>query len=407
LVRRIGSTGFHRCRNYAPSRVFDGTGQYEGRLPPPVAFSPFPGGKGNEGLYYHVSAGGMPRITQIAYAWKRYRTTVTHRIATLPIVILMPHSACNCRCVMCDIWKGNHHLQQLTEADVSGLLHTLVQLGTRQVVMSGGEALLNRNFFRFCEILRGAGMKISLLSTGLALKRNADRLVQLVDEIIVSLDGDGPVHDAIRNIPGAYRQLVEGIQQIRSLAPQLHITGRSVIHRLNFRHWPAIIRSAQEAGLDQISFLPADVSSHAFNRAQLWDAARQHEILIDREALPALKAIIEQIKVEFRQEFQSHFIAEPPEKIDKLYAYYAAFYGLNPFPWKKCNAPWVSAVIEADGTVRPCFFHEALGNIRQESLEEALNKQSSIQFRKQLDMATNPTCERCVCYLNLPLLAPR
>jgi len=367
---------------------------------------PCAGGIGNELLYYHVSAGGMARITDIAYAWKRYRTTATHRIATLPIVILMPHSACNCRCVMCDIWKGNHHLKQLTEADVSGILQTLVRLGTRQVVMSGGEALLNRNFFRFCEILRGAGMTISLLSTGLSLKRNADRLVELVDDIIVSLDGDEPVHDTIRNIPGAYRQLVEGVHQIRSLAPQFRITGRSVIHRLNFRHWPAIIRSAKETGLDQISFLPADVSSHAFNREQLWDAARQHEILITREELPALKAIIEQLKEAFQQEFQSRYIAESPEKIDKLYAYYAAFYGLNPFPWKKCNAPWVSAVIEADGTVRPCFFHEALGNIRQESLEEVLNKESSVRFRKALNMAANPTCERCVCYLNLPLLAP-
>lgn len=30
-----------------------------------------------------------------------------------------------------------------------------------------------------------------------------------------------------------------------------------------------------------------------------------------------------------------------------------------------CNAPWVSALIETDGTVRPCFFHRSLGNIHQ------------------------------------------
>ncbi|MEO5998836.1 MAG: SPASM domain-containing protein [Chitinophagaceae bacterium] len=35
---------------------------------------------------------------------------------------------------------------------------------------------------------------------------------------------------------------------------------------------------------------------------------------------------------------------------------------LDPFPFKKCNAPWVSTVIEADGTVTPCFFHEAIRN---------------------------------------------
>src|SRR5262249_27473536 len=133
------------------------------------------------------------------------------------------------------------------------------------------------------------------------------------------------------------------------------ITGRTVIHRLNFRHWPSIIRSAKEIGLRQISFLPADVSSHAFNRDIAWDKPRQNEILLSPEELPALQMIVDNLKHEFRQEFSSRFIAESPEKIQKIYDYYAAFYGLNPYPYKKCNAPWVSAVVEADGTVRPCF----------------------------------------------------
>jgi len=54
--------------------------------------------------------------------YKRYRTLQTHVISALPVVILMPHSACNCRCVMCDIWKDNKNLKQLTEDDISGLL---------------------------------------------------------------------------------------------------------------------------------------------------------------------------------------------------------------------------------------------------------------------------------------------
>src|SRR5712692_4562439 len=78
---------------------------------------------------------------------KRYLTLKTHKIYTLPVAVLMPHSACNCRCVMCDIWKGNGNLRQLSEADVRDLLVSLKQLNTRWVVMSGGEALLNPNLF--------------------------------------------------------------------------------------------------------------------------------------------------------------------------------------------------------------------------------------------------------------------
>jgi MoaA/NifB/PqqE/SkfB family radical SAM enzyme len=333
--------------------------------------------------------------------FKRYRTLQTHRISSLPIVILMPHSACNCRCVMCDIWKDNKNLKQLTEDDILDLLASLERLGTQQVLMSGGEALLNPNFFRFCEILQKQNIKVSLLSTGLTLKKNAEQLVQWVNDIIVSLDGNEEIHNNIRNIPDAYQKLKEGVKEIKSKKSKFKITGRSVIHRLNFRHWPEIITSAKEIGLDQISFLPADVSSHAFNREILWSDQRQHEILLDENELPMLKKITEGIIEKHAADFNNHFIAESPEKIRKIYSYYAAFYNLNPLPYKKCNAPWVSTVVEADGTVRPCFFHSPIGNIRERTLENILNSEESIRFRKNLDTDNDSTCLKCVCYLNL------
>jgi MoaA/NifB/PqqE/SkfB family radical SAM enzyme len=341
-------------------------------------------------------------LTQSLYqTFKRYRSLQTHKISALPIVILMPHSACNCRCVMCDIWKDNKNLKQLTENDIQELLISLRKLDTQQVVMSGGEALLNPNFFRFCEILQKQNIKVSLLSTGLTLKKHAEQLVTWVNNIIVSLDGNEEIHNSIRNIPDAFQKLKEGIQSIKSLAPDFKITARTVIHRLNFRHWANIIESAKEIGVNQISFLPADVSSHAFNREVLWSDRRQHEILLNKNEVQELKTVIENIIEEYTADFDSHFVAESPEKLRRIYSYYAAFYGLNPFPYKKCNAPWVSAVVEADGTVRPCFFHPPLGNIREHSLSTILNNDKSIGFRKNLDMNTDSTCVKCVCYLNL------
>ena len=336
------------------------------------------------------------------YSFQRYRTLQTDIIRALPIVILMPHSACNCKCVMCDIWKDNKNLKQLTEGDIQGLLSSLKKFGTREVVMSGGEALLNPNFFRLCEILHQQNIKISLLSTGLSLKKNVEQILTWIDNIIVSLDGNEEVHDRIRNIPHAFQKLKEGVQLIKSIDPKFRITARTVIHKLNFRIWDSIIDSAKEMGLDQISFLPADVSSHAFNREVLWSENRQHEILVEQNELPELSVVINGILENYEEDFESRFIAESPGKFRKIYNYYAAFYNLNPFPYKKCNAPWVSTVIEADGTVRPCFFHEPIGNIRDNSLEEILNSKESIRFRKDLDMDSNNTCVKCVCYLNLP-----
>lgn len=337
----------------------------------------------------------------IYQTYKRYRTLQTGVISALPIVILMPHSACNCRCVMCDIWKGNKNLKQLNENDISGLLDSLKKLGTQQVLMSGGEALLNPTFFQLCELLRNQNIRVSLLSTGLTLKNNAEQLIKWVNDIIVSLDGNENIHNLIRNIPDAYEKLKAGVQYIKKMERNFRITARTVIHRLNFRNWADIIESARDIGLDQISFLPADVSSHAFNREILWTEERQHEILPGRKEVAEIKAVIESVIEQYALDFERHFIAESPEKLGKIYEYYAAFYDLNPFPYKKCNAPWVSAVVEADGTVRPCFFHPPMGNIRNDSLENIVNSMESIRFRKELDMDKDSTCIKCVCYLNL------
>jgi MoaA/NifB/PqqE/SkfB family radical SAM enzyme len=340
-------------------------------------------------------------IQSLYQTYSRYLTLQTDKISSLPVVILMPHSACNCRCVMCDIWKGNQNLRQLEEKDIRGLLTTLKKFHTRQLVMSGGEALLNPNFFRFCEILKEQKIKISLLSTGLTIKKHAGQLVKWVDDIIVSLDGDEVIHDQIRNIPGAFYKMKEGIESIRAINPFFKISGRSVIHRLNFRRWPQIIQAAKDIGLDSISFLPADISSEAFNREHGWPENRQLEILPSLKELGELKEIMIQILDHCGAEFANGFILESPLKLQKIYYYYSAHHGLNPFPYKKCNAPWVSAVIEADGSVRPCFFHEAYGNIKSDPLEKILNGPEAIRFRKNLNMEKNQTCLKCVCYLNL------
>ncbi len=336
---------------------------------------------------------------------KRYATLKNHRIYTMPIIILMPHSRCNCRCVMCDIWKGNNNVQQLEESDVEKLLNSLITLKTKLVVMSGGEALMHPNFFRLCDILRSYKIKITILSTGLLLKKYANEIIAKTNEVIVSLDGSKEVHDKIRNIPEAFNKLKDGVAEIKNLNKEYRVTARCVVQKANFKDLPNIVDAAKDIGLDQISFLNADVSTDAFNRPNLWEDDKVKEVRLSRDEVDQFKEVIENLINTHSQDFKIGFIAESPEKLRRFYNYYAAFHGLCNFPTVTCNAPWVSAVIEADGSVRPCFFHAKIGNIRDSSLTESLNSSRSISFRKNLDTSTNPICKKCVCSLNLSPLA--
>ena len=115
----------------------------------------------------------------------------------------------------------------------------------------------------------------------------------------------------------------------------------------------------------------------------------------------AFDALLDEVIASHAADFASGFIAESPEKLRRLVRYYAALNGAGDFPPTRCNAPWVSTVIEADGTVRPCFFHHALGNIREQALGDILNSPEAIAFRRNLDLATDPICRKCVCTLHV------
>jgi len=340
-------------------------------------------------------------VNRMLQAGKRVLAQQTHKIYELPILILMPHSRCNCRCVMCDIWKANQNGRELTLEDFAPHLDSMRKLQVQQVVFSGGEALMHSNLWRFCEALKGLNIKITLLSTGLLLKPRAERIIQWCDEVIVSLDGSEAVHDRIRDTPRAYRKLAEGVATVKALREDFPITGRCVLQRLNYQDFPHIIDAAKSVGLDQISFLAADVSTSAFNRPEGLTGERAADIAPGAEEVKAFQEIVEQTVRSHASDFRRKFVAESPDKIRSLVQYYAALNGQAEFPRVRCNAPWVSAVVETNGDVLPCFFHQKLGNIHDQDLQQILNARESVAFRRKLDVKTNPVCRKCVCSLYL------
>src|SRR5882757_9021730 len=129
--------------------------------------------------------------------FKRLLTVTTHRIYQMPVLVLMPHSRCNCRCVMCDIWKANQNKQEISVEELQRHIGPFKKLKVKEVALSGGEALMHSNLWAFCKLLKEIDVRISLLSTGLLLARNATDIIGNVDEVIVSLDGGMVVHNLI------------------------------------------------------------------------------------------------------------------------------------------------------------------------------------------------------------------
>jgi MoaA/NifB/PqqE/SkfB family radical SAM enzyme len=323
-------------------------------------------------------------------------------ITHLPILILFPHSRCNCRCLMCDIWRSSSKTE-LASDDVARWIDEWRGLGVERVVLSGGEALMHSHLWELCDHLRAAGIGITILSTGLLLRRHAAELVQRCDDVVVSLDGPRAIHDQIRNVPRAYERLADGIAAVKDADPSVQVTGRCTVQRSNYDMLRAIVDAAHALRLDRISFLAADVSTDAFNRPDGWNADRVQQVALERQDLPRLAEEIDALEREYAGDFGSGFIAESPTKLRRrLHQYYAALLGDGDFFPNACNAPWVSSVIESDGTVRPCFFQPPLGNIHSAgSLGAILNSPEAIAWREGLDVQRDAICRTCVCTLSL------
>jgi MoaA/NifB/PqqE/SkfB family radical SAM enzyme len=313
-------------------------------------------------------------------------------LRSLPLATLYLTDRCNSRCVSCDYWRHGQHDMSL-EA-VARLLPSLTALGTREVLISGGEPLLNPQWAAIATLLRGHGLRLLLLSSGLALAKHAREIGALFESVTVSLDGtDRDSYAAIRGVD-AFDKVCEGI---RAAAQQGLATGlRVTVQRGNYRRLSRFVTLARELGASSISFLAADVSNpQAFGRR---DGERSDaDIALRADDLPHLAAAIDAVEREHADDFRSEFILESPAKLRRLQAYFHAICGLGDFPPVRCNAPEFSAVIEADGSLRPCFFISGPGHVADGDLAGSLNAPAMRRLRADIRAQARRECARCVC----------
>jgi Fe-coproporphyrin III synthase len=319
------------------------------------------------------------------------------RLERLPLVTLYLTERCNSRCVTCDYWR--HGRIDMNLEAVQRLIPGLQRLGTQVALLSGGEPLLNPEWPSIAQVLRDAGLKVWLLTSGLSLAKHARRAADVFDAITVSLDGtDRETYQAIRGLD-AFENVCDGIQAAakHGVAAGLRVT----LQRANFRQLPAFVSLAKDLSARQVSFLAVDVANpHAFGRTDGFSS----DLALRPEELPELDELLRAVEVENAAEFRSGFIAESPAKLRRILQYFAAIHGKAPYPEVHCNAPEFSAVIGATGRVQPCFFISGpaeagalRGGAAPDGLSSALNGERMRELRGSIRAGARAECKTCVC----------
>jgi Fe-coproporphyrin III synthase len=324
---------------------------------------------------------------------------------------------------MCDIWKSTEN-REFTPEQLEAQMPAIERLGVRWVVFTGGEPLMHSDLFTLARRLRTAGIRVTILSTGLLLARFAREIIGEIDDVIVSLDGPEEIHDRIRRVPGSFRAIAEGIAALRAIEPSYSVAARSTVQKQNHTCLVQTVEAARGIGLASISFLAADIVSNAFgregdlvrsltvavqeresrvnmnrdregaNKGASWSAEKQAEISLAAEEIGTLERQIEELIARRRP-----FVIDSPEHLRRIVRHFKAHLGLQQFAAPRCNAPWKSAVLETNGDIRPCFFHPITASAAGAALDDALNTTEARRFRESLDVSENPVCRRCVCSL--------
>jgi MoaA/NifB/PqqE/SkfB family radical SAM enzyme len=312
-------------------------------------------------------------------------------LLALPLLTLHLTDRCNSRCISCDYWR--HGRVNITPDSVRALLPGLKELGTRTILVSGGEPLINPDWPEIAELLRASGLELWLLTSGLSLAKHAAKVARLFQSVTVSLDGTDPEsYRAIRGVD-AFDVVCEGIRAVA--AAGIPVSVRVTVQRANYRDLNRFVTLTRELGAHQVSFLAADVSNNtAFGR----QSGETPDIALRSEDLPIFQATLDTLVRDRKAEFASGFIAESPIKLRRLLNYYRAICGLGDFPEVRCNAPEFSAVVETDGRVRPCFFIPGAANAKIETnLSAALNAPAMSELRADIRAGRRPECATCVC----------
>ena len=153
----------------------------------------------------------------MARSWSQNRLTS---------VLLELTYRCNLDCFFCYNDLGLRGTPLALE-QYEALLHDLGAMGVLTLVLSGGEPLAHRDFFRIGALARELGFVVRVKSNGHALRHElARRLRDEVDPFLVEVSLHGATaatHDRQTRVPGSFDQLMANLREMLALGLRVKV----------------------------------------------------------------------------------------------------------------------------------------------------------------------------------------
>lgn len=123
-----------------------------------------------------------------------------------------PTAKCNLACEFC--WGPDHNISDgLNTNQWKGAIQLFAQNGTDSIVFTGGEPLIRSDIGELIRFAKDQGMRITLSTNTILLKRKASQVLPFVDEVGVPLDGSTKENNSMMRVgnTGAFQSSLEAM----------------------------------------------------------------------------------------------------------------------------------------------------------------------------------------------------
>lgn len=160
---------------------------------------------------------------------------------------------CNLRCRHCCFNSGRFAMPELSTAQVCQMLDDAVELGVREVHLTGGEPFLRPDVLTIVQEASRRGAKVRIQSNGTLLEEGQlEQLVGLgISELMISIDGTEQHNDGIRG-NGIYRKAWNTVLLADGLGIPVRVN--TVVMKENLAAASALLRRTLDLGINVHSF---------------------------------------------------------------------------------------------------------------------------------------------------------
>lgn len=331
-------------------------------------------------------------------------------------IVLGVNNVCNLHCKMCDVGTqnletnfaqnllGSHPLNMPLELFKTIVDQTAHHFPKAKIGYAFTEPLVYPHLKESLTYARSKGLKTTITTNALNLKRKADELIEGgLSELYVSLDGLQETHNFIRGNKQSFQKAIEGIAYLKQFENAPEVSIFCVITEWNYTELKSFVDYFNKMPIKHLGFMHQNfiterlAESHNAIYGNKYRATHSNVQETDFSTID-LKVLNEEIhKIKNTDYHFSTSFSPDISGLNKLNDYY---HHAEKKLGRTCNDVFTNLMIKTDGSVIPAHgrcYNVSMGNVYTNSIAEIWNAQIYGDFRKDLVNAGGllPACNRC------------